>query len=64
VNRNGIKAEEVQKLREKLGENQTDFAKRFGISQQAVSHWETGRKGLSGPAVKLFKLYCKLYQKM
>lgn len=60
--RNEIKAEDVQKLRGNFKENQTDFAKRFGVSQQAVSQWETGRKSLSGPAGKLFKLYSKIYQ--
>ncbi len=33
----------IRNARESVGENQTDFAKRFGVDQSAVSDWE--RKG-------------------
>ena len=37
-------AQQVAKLRKKLGLRQVDFAARFGVTQAAVSGWETGRK--------------------
>ena len=33
----------IRALRESLRESQTDFACRFGVSQIAVAHWESGR---------------------
>src|SRR6185312_10356400 len=35
--------EEIQALREQLGENQTEFGKHFGVSHAAVSDWESGK---------------------
>jgi len=62
--RDEIKPEDVQKLRKKFNENQNKFAKRFGVSQQAVSLWESGRNKLRGPAAKLFKLYAEISDKV
>ena len=38
---------EIQKLRTKLGMNQTEFAKIIGVNQGTVSRWEAG-KGTPG----------------
>jgi len=37
-------AQHVKTLREELGLTQADFAKRFEVSQPAVSRWENGTK--------------------
>ena len=41
----------VKNIRIKLGFNQTNFAKKIGISQTHVSDLETGRKTLTGAVV-------------
>jgi adenine-specific DNA methylase/DNA-binding XRE family transcriptional regulator len=33
----------IRAIRETLGETQSEFASRFGVSQIAVAHWESGR---------------------
>lgn len=35
--------EALKKARERVGENQADFAKRFGVAQPVLSRWETGQ---------------------
>ena len=32
---------EIKKMRERLGESQTEFANRFGVNQSTVHRWET-----------------------
>lgn len=40
-------------LRQKLGLNQSDLARRVGVTTATVSHWETGRRNPSGSAAIL-----------
>jgi DNA-binding transcriptional regulator YiaG len=47
---------DIIKLRESLGDTQTAFAKRLGVSQSTVSRWETGVEEPSGPALLLLKI--------
>lgn len=35
--------EALRKARERVGESQTEFAKRFGVAQPVLSRWETGQ---------------------
>jgi DNA-binding transcriptional regulator YiaG len=37
-------AQRVAQLRKKLGLKQVEFAARFGVTQAAISGWESGRK--------------------
>jgi len=53
---------EIKALRATLGLNQTQLAKRLGLSRQAtISDWETGRTEPSGPAVTLMRLLAHLH---
>jgi transcriptional regulator with XRE-family HTH domain len=36
--------ERIKAKRKKLQETQAQFAKRFGVNQQAVSLWESGKR--------------------
>ncbi len=38
----------VRSLRRQLGLTQTEFAKRLGVSMQAVSFWERGTRSPTG----------------
>jgi transcriptional regulator with XRE-family HTH domain len=40
----------LKHARERLGESQAEFAKRFGVDQSAVSRWETQGVPSRGPA--------------
>jgi DNA-binding transcriptional regulator YiaG len=40
----------LRKLRDALGESQTEFAKRLGVTQATVSRWEDGELLIQGPA--------------
>jgi transcriptional regulator with XRE-family HTH domain len=40
-------AQRVTALRRKLGLRQAEFGKHFGVTQAAVSKWESGQKGPS-----------------
>ncbi len=35
-----ITGDDIKTARERLGESQAEFAKRFGVDQSAVSRWE------------------------
>jgi transcriptional regulator with XRE-family HTH domain len=35
--------ETLRKARERIGESQAEFAKRFGVAQPVLSRWETGQ---------------------
>lgn len=50
-----IKGRTIRKLRERVGESQTEFAKRFGIRQASLSRWELDQSPVKGPAAELFK---------
>ena len=47
----------IKTLRETLGLSQRAFAKKFGVSPGAVTHWETGERQVSGPVRKLLEIY-------
>jgi len=36
-----ISGDAIRANRERLGESQTEFAERFGVTQSAISRWET-----------------------
>jgi DNA-binding transcriptional regulator YiaG len=46
----GIK---IKNARERIGESQEDFAKRFGIDQATLSRWETTGVPERGPGRKI-----------
>jgi len=45
----------LRNTREFVGENQTEFAKRFGVRQPVLSRWETGRATPSVPVRMLIR---------
>lgn len=45
-----ILGDAIKAARERLGESQAEFAKRFGVDQSAVSRWETQGVPGRGPA--------------
>lgn len=53
-----LPAEEVKRIRAKLGLSQRDLAAHLGYpTGQTISHWESGRKVCDGPAAQLLRLY-------
>jgi transcriptional regulator with XRE-family HTH domain len=46
----------VRRLREHLGESQTELARRLGARQQTVSEWETGTSRPRGMSRRLLHL--------
>ena len=51
-----IKAEDVQKIRAKLGKSQTEFAMMIGVSVGTLRNWEQGRRRPDGPAQALLRV--------
>lgn len=49
-------AMEVKKIREELGVSQYELADRLGVTQAAVSLWESGARLPSATVVKLLKI--------
>jgi transcriptional regulator with XRE-family HTH domain len=45
-----VTGEAIKRARERLGESQAEFSKRFGVDQSAVSRWETQGVPSRGPA--------------
>jgi DNA-binding transcriptional regulator YiaG len=45
-----ISGDDIKATRERLGESQAEFAKRFGVDQSALSRWETQGVPVRGPA--------------
>lgn len=52
-----MKNNNYKKMRVKLGLTQVTLAKKLGVKQSAVSHWETGR---SIPSIKIMRAFQKL----
>jgi DNA-binding transcriptional regulator YiaG len=50
-----IIGEALRRARERIGENQVEFAKRFGVAQPVLSRWETGRVRPGGAVQMLIK---------
>lgn len=50
-----MKPREILSLRQRLGLTQERFAHLIGVSREAVTHWESGIRKPSGPAVMLLK---------
>ena len=48
-----VSPETIRKARDALGENQHQFAARFGIRQSTLSRWENGRLPKQGSALVL-----------
>jgi DNA-binding XRE family transcriptional regulator len=51
----------VLKLREKLGESQTSFGKRFDLAQRTIANYETG---VSCPKIKVAVLMRELAREL
>jgi putative transcriptional regulator len=49
-------ANDVLRLRTKLGLPQTKFARLLGISEDTLQNWEQGRRKPAGPAKVLLKI--------
>ena len=49
-------ANDVVRVRGKLGLSQTKFAKLLGISEDTLQNWEQGRRKPSGPAKVLLRV--------
>lgn len=45
-----ISGDAIKAARERVGESQAEFAKRFGVDQSALSRWETRGIPARGPA--------------
>lgn len=45
----------IRKARERVGESQIEFAKRFDVDQSTLSRWETGFILPKGPALRVVK---------
>ncbi len=52
-------ANDVVRVRHKLGLPQTKFAKLLGISEDTLQNWEQGRRKPAGPAKVLLKIAAK-----
>lgn len=48
---------EIRFLRSHLGWNGVQFAEEMGVTPQAVSRWENGKKPMSSTAEKLLRVY-------
>lgn len=51
--------DQVQRLRKRMGLNQTEFWEKVGVSQSAGSRYETGATAIPRPIVLLLKLTFK-----
>lgn len=49
-------ANDVLRVRNKLGVSQTRFARLLGISENTLQNWEQGRRKPTGPAKVLLKV--------
>lgn len=47
---------EIRFIRRKLGESRETFGRRFIVSFESVRNWETGRRNMQGPALRLMQL--------
>lgn len=47
---------EIRFIRKKLGESREKFGMRFIVSAESVRNWETGRRNMQGPALRLMQL--------
>lgn len=45
-----IEPADIKRARQRLGESQAAFAKRFGVNQSTLQRWETGGVTESGTA--------------
>jgi putative transcriptional regulator len=52
-------ANDVVRVRARLGISQTKFAKLIGISEDTLQNWEQGRRKPTGPAKVLLKIAAK-----
>jgi len=46
-------AQQIKQTRERLSENQTEFAARFGVHQGTIARWEKSGPPARGPAAKM-----------
>ena len=46
-----IKPVDIKRHRERVGETQATFARRFNVNQTTISRWETGELAIEGIAL-------------
>ena len=51
-----LKEPQVQRIRERAGLSQTQFARLIGVSKRTLENWEQGRRRPTGPARALLRL--------
>lgn len=49
--------ERLKALREGLQLTQKELADEFYVSTGAINHWESGKRAVPGPALKLIEVY-------
>src|SRR3954464_13922555 len=50
-------AQRLRDLRLLLGHSQRELAKEFGVDHSAVALWESGKRSIPGPILKLIDIY-------
>ena len=50
-------AERLYKLRTSLGMKQSEMAEQFRVTYGAIAMWETGKRPITGPALRLLEIY-------
>jgi DNA-binding transcriptional regulator YiaG len=48
---------ETKKIRIAMGETQTEFAMRIGVSRRSLQYWENDERPISEPVKKLLEFY-------
>ena len=54
-----VTADEIKRLRKKLGITQSEFAQLIRTSKPTVERWERSRDNITGPIVLLVKIFVK-----
>ena len=49
-------ADDIKRIRFKLGMSQKEFAELMGISKPTIERWESGKTEITGPIVLLMKI--------
>lgn len=52
-------ADQLKKIRARLGLTQSQLAEKLGVSSKAVQSWEQGWRPVPGPVEKLMEIFSK-----